>query len=67
MTLKVRVTDSVDPRVVSASYGWWFPEQPGPEHGCFDSNVNVLLDMDQPREAICGSVPLRGTLCRVYG
>ena len=66
VTLKVRVTDSVDPRVVSASYGWWFPEQPGPEHGCFDSNVNVLLDMDQPREAICGSVPLRGTLCRVY-
>jgi thiosulfate reductase / polysulfide reductase chain A len=63
--LKVKVTDAMDPRVVSASYGWWFPEQPGPEHGCFDSNVNVVLDMGPPWEEICGSVPLRATLCRL--
>lgn len=65
--LKARAWDGVDPRVVSAAYGWWFPERPGPEHGCFDSNVNVILSMDSPREEICGSVPLRGTLCKVYG
>ncbi len=63
--LKARFTDGVDPRVVNAAYGWWFPEQPGPEHGCFESNVNAVLDMGPPWEPICGSVPLRGTLCRV--
>jgi len=63
--LRTVVTDVVDPRVVHASYGWWFPELPGPEHGCFDSNVNVVLDMGPPWEEICGSVPLRGTLCRL--
>jgi anaerobic selenocysteine-containing dehydrogenase len=63
--LKARLTDRVDPRVVNAAYGWWFPERPGPEHGCFDSNVNVVLNMDPPWEEICGSVPLKGTLCRL--
>jgi anaerobic selenocysteine-containing dehydrogenase len=63
--LKVRLTEGIDPRVVGAAYGWWFPERPGPEHGCFDSNVNVVLDMGPPWEEICGSVPLRGTLCRL--
>lgn len=63
--LKVRCNTDLDPRVVSATYGWWFPELPGPEHGCFESNVNVVMDMGPPWEDICGSVPLRGTLCRV--
>ncbi|MFH1834427.1 MAG: molybdopterin dinucleotide binding domain-containing protein, partial [bacterium] len=63
--LKARLSEGIDPRVVSASYGWWFPEMPGPERGCFDSNVNVVLTMDPPWEEICGSVPLKGTLCRV--
>jgi anaerobic selenocysteine-containing dehydrogenase len=64
--LKAVAFDGVDPRVVSASYGWWYPEKPGPEHGCFESNVNYVLSMEEPREEICGSVPLRGTLCRIY-
>jgi thiosulfate reductase/polysulfide reductase chain A len=63
--LKVRFTKDLDRRVVSAAYGWWFPERPGPEHGCFDSNVNAVLGMGPPWEEICGSVPLRGTLCRL--
>jgi anaerobic selenocysteine-containing dehydrogenase len=63
--LKVRFNKDLDPRVVSAAYGWWYPELPGPEHGCFESNVNTVLDMGPPWEEICGSVPLRGTLCRL--
>jgi anaerobic selenocysteine-containing dehydrogenase len=63
--LKAKTTDAIDPRVVNAAYGWWFPEKPGPEHGCFESNVNVVLTMDPPWEEICGSVPLKGTLCRI--
>ena len=64
--LKSRVSETVDPRVVSASYGWWFPEQPGPEHGCFESNINVILSGDPPRGETCASVCTRGTLCKVY-
>ena len=37
-----------------------------PEHDCFESNINVVMSADPPREEICGSVPTRGTLCRIY-
>lgn len=57
---------SVDPRVVSASYGWWFPEKPGPEHGCFESNINVIPSGHGPRGETCASVATRGTLCKVH-
>jgi thiosulfate reductase/polysulfide reductase chain A len=63
---KARISEVVRPGVVHAPHGWWFPEKPGPEHGCFESNVNVVLTGDPPREAICGSVRTRGTLCRIY-
>lgn len=63
--MKAIVTDGIDPRVVHARHGWWFPERPAPEHGCFDSNVNAVLT-NGPREEICCSVATRGTLCRIY-
>jgi len=62
---KVKITGNIHPKIVHARHGWWFPEKPTPEHGCFDSNVNVVLSGEH-REPICGSVPLRGTLCKVY-
>jgi anaerobic selenocysteine-containing dehydrogenase len=64
--LKVKVTSGIDPRVVHAAHAWWYPEKPAPEHGCFESNINVVLTDDPPREAVCGSVPMRGTLCKMY-
>ena len=64
--LKVKVTSGIDPGVVHAAHAWWYPEKPAPEHGCFESNINVVLTDDPPREAICGSVPMRGTLCKIY-
>lgn len=63
---KVRLTEDIDPRMVHAQHGWWFPEKPAPEHGCFESNIDVVMSDDPPREKICGSVPTRGTLCRIY-
>jgi thiosulfate reductase/polysulfide reductase chain A len=63
--LKARLTTEVHQKVVHAPHGWWFPEKPGPEHGCFESNVNVVLSGDPPREPIAGSVRTRGTLCRI--
>ncbi len=64
--LRARLTTDVHPKVVHAAYGWWFPEKPPPEHGCFDSNINVVLTGDPPREPVCGSVRTRGTLCKIY-
>ena len=63
---KVKLTSTLNPRIVHAQHGWWFPEKPTPDHGCFESNIDVVLDDDPPREKICGSVPTRGTLCRIY-
>lgn len=64
--MRLRVTDRVHPKMVMARHGWWFPEKPDPEHGCFDSNINVILTDDPPREPICSSVRTRGTLCKIY-
>ena len=56
----------VDPRVVLGQHGWWFPEKPGPEHGMFDSNLNVLVSADPPFDPGFGSTPARGHLCKIY-
>jgi anaerobic selenocysteine-containing dehydrogenase len=68
--MKCRHFSGIDPRVVHAEHGWWFPELPGEEpwlHGVWESNVNVLTE-DDPN--ICceyhGGWPLRTALCKVY-
>ncbi len=66
VSLKARLTTAIDPRVVHAAHAWWFPEKPAPEHGCFESNISTILSDNPYGEPICGSVPTRGTLCRVY-
>ncbi|MCK4953103.1 hypothetical protein KAS14_04910 [Candidatus Bathyarchaeota archaeon] len=38
------------------------PEKKAPEHGCFESNINVVTTYAPPRDKIIGSVPDRGTL-----
>jgi len=62
---RARLTRGIDPRVVHAEHGWWFPEQPGPEHGVFASNVNVLTTHDPPYDPAMGTYQLRALLCRV--
>ena len=62
---RARVTDDIDPRVVHVEHGWWFPEEPGPEHGVWKSNANVLTRNDPPYDPAMGTYQLRGLLCRV--
>ncbi len=62
--------EGIDPRVVHAQHGWWFPEDPGEEpslHGLWKSNINILTD-DNPDicNPINGGWPLRALLCKVY-
>ncbi len=63
---KAKLTTSIHPKMVQAAHGWWFPEKPPPEHGGFDSHINVILSDTGPMEEICGSLATRGTLCKVY-
>ena len=62
---KARVTDEIDPRVVHIEHGWWFPEEPGPEHGIWKSNANVLTSNDPPYDPAMGTYQLRALLCRI--
>jgi anaerobic selenocysteine-containing dehydrogenase len=62
---KAKITTNVHPKMAHATHAWWFPEKPAPEHGCFESNINVITTDEPPREEICASVRTRGTLCRI--
>ena len=62
---KAKLTSGIDPRVVHAEHGWWYPEQPGPEYGVWTSNVNVLTDNGPPYDPAMGTYQLRGLLCRI--
>jgi anaerobic selenocysteine-containing dehydrogenase len=63
---KARVTPRIHPKVVSATHGWWYPELPGPEHGVWESNINLLVDPFAGSDPATGSSELRGLLCKVY-
>ena len=65
---KAHVTPIIDPRVIHAQHGWWFPEQ-DPEapnlSGVWKSNINSLV----PHRAI-GRIgfgaPFKNVLCKIY-
>jgi anaerobic selenocysteine-containing dehydrogenase len=56
----------MDPKVVVAQASWWYPEEPGPDHGLWKSNVNVLTSNAPPYDPAMGSTTFRALLCRVY-
>ncbi len=62
---KARVTEDIRPDVVSAPMGWWYPEKPGPEHGCFESNANAAMSYGPPWDPILGCPNVKGLLCQV--
>lgn len=61
---RVRLVEGLDPRVVCAAYGWWFPEA-GAESllGWEESNLNILTSGDPPFDPLLASVNLRGIPC----
>ncbi|MCX5908016.1 MAG: molybdopterin-dependent oxidoreductase, partial [Deltaproteobacteria bacterium] len=63
---KVAFAGDLDPRVVVAAYGWWFPEQRNLELGGWkESNINILTDHQPPYEPAIGSTNLRAIPCRI--
>jgi len=63
--------DGIDPRVVSAEHGWWYPDEPGEEpslYGLWRSNINAVVDddLDDCCDQQSGAWMMRELLCRVY-
>ncbi|MBI4969910.1 MAG: molybdopterin-dependent oxidoreductase [Rhodospirillales bacterium] len=65
MKQRAKLSDGIDPRVVNAEHGWWFPDQPAPEYGVWQSNANLLTDNGPPYDPAMGTYQLRALLCRV--
>ncbi len=64
---RAKLTTGIDPRVVAAEHGWWFPEMKDPKHGWDESNINVLTDSDPAGyDPAMGSTNLRVLMCRIY-
>ncbi len=63
---KARLFEGLDPRIVSAEHGWWFPEEEDPSHGWERSNINMLTSNDFDHcDPAMGATPVRTLLCRV--
>lgn len=61
---KVRLLEGLDPRVVCAAYGWWFPEDATESLLGWDrSNLNLITSWDPPYDLLVASVNLRGIPC----
>jgi len=56
----------LDPRLVHASFGWWFPEEKDGLYQFRKSNINILTESDPPYDWVTGSLELGGIPCRVY-
>lgn len=67
--MRARLSDTVDPRMVDAQHGWWFPERSAAEpelFGVFESNANVLCpDGAAFSSPETGGWPYTALLCRV--
>jgi anaerobic selenocysteine-containing dehydrogenase len=63
---RAKLTPGLDPRVVSAAYGWWFPERDVKDlFGWKEANLNMLTSMEPPYNPLVASVNLRGIPCAV--
>ncbi len=63
---RIRFNSDLDPRVIFAEYGWWYPETGKHSlYGWNESNFNVLTDHCSPAEPAVGSTYLRGIPCRL--
>jgi anaerobic selenocysteine-containing dehydrogenase len=65
---KAFLTIAMDPRVINAEHGWWFPEREGAEpslFGVFESNINNLTTQCVTGETGYGA-PYKNQICKIY-
>jgi anaerobic selenocysteine-containing dehydrogenase len=59
------LTESIDPRVVCASHGWWFPEgRPEEQYDWQSANFNMLTSVGKLGKEY-GTPNLKGLSCRI--
>lgn len=63
---KALLTKGIDPRLVNAQHGWWFPEKEPPGYGVWESNANILTNNAPPYDPAIGTYQLRALLCKIY-
>ncbi|MFC1534234.1 molybdopterin-dependent oxidoreductase [Thermodesulfobacteriota bacterium] len=63
---RAKINEGIDPRVIAAEHGWWYPEVKTPDHGWDISNVNILTDNSpESTDPVMGSTTLRVLLCNI--
>ena len=63
--MRAKLTEGIDPRVVSAEHGWWFPERLTTDFGWQESNINILTSDSDKLDPGMGATNLRGLMCSV--
>ena len=63
---RVLVTRQNGPEGGMAQASWWYPEDPGPEHGVWKSNANVLTRHEPSYHPVFGSTEFRALLCKIH-
>ncbi|MGD0023263.1 MAG: molybdopterin-dependent oxidoreductase [Xanthobacteraceae bacterium] len=66
ITQRLSLNRNLDPRVVVASFGWWFPERPESGYDWRSSNINMLIPSGPNYDPTTGGATLRGIPCRVF-
>jgi anaerobic selenocysteine-containing dehydrogenase len=64
---RAKLFDGMDPRIIAAQHGWWFPEKQEPGYGWEESNINILTDNAyEVCDPAMGATPVRALLCNIY-
>ncbi len=63
---RARLFEGIDPRVISAEHGWWFPEAEDTMGKWEESNVNILTDNSfENCDPAMGATHIRTLLCNI--
>ena len=63
---RAKLNENIDPSVIVAEHGWWYPEMKDPGHGWNISNINMLTDNShESMDPVMGATNLRASLCNI--
>ena len=62
---RVNILEGLSSHVIAVDSQWWYPERETPDHGCFESNINMIIQGDV-YDPIYGSINIRSIPCRIY-
>jgi len=64
--MRTKMNSGIDPRVIVAEHGWWYPEIKSADHGWDISNINILTDNShESMDPVMGATNLRSLLCNI--